>query len=742
MCGWAVRPALNQLEFDGETRRIEGRAMAVLVELVLSSGQLCSKRRLIKAVWGESFVSDEVLTHAISELRKAFGDEPRNPRFIQTVPRKGYRLIAPVEWLEEAGGGAAESTFPYRILEKIGGGGMGLVYRAEDSRLHRIVALKFLPPNLVSDSKARARLWREARAAAALEHRNIATVFDVGVDPQGQTYLTMAYYPGQTLREKIEGGPLSVVEACHYARQTAEGLAAAHVKGILHRDIKPANVLITAGDEVKIVDFGLAKSVTDPGLTITNPGVTPGTVLYMSPESLSGEDVDLRSDLWSLGVVLYEMLAGSPPFSGDSIPVATHSILHDRIQRPRALRPEIPVDLERLVLDLLQRDPRLRPVNAERVVDRLASIFGSDAFSLPAERWQLPWGHWVGRLLASAKHAWRRLARPVAWSSLGAIAASALWLSQLGRTSTGATSRQALAFDLRPPSAVGFAGGVDSSAAVSRDGEWVVFIGEDEAGKREPWSISLDGRSEIHLSGAERPGQPFWSPDGRYIGFFDANRLKTQALDGGPPVELARVSSEFRGGSWGTLAGNEVIVFAPGSRQGLSLVQIRNGLVETLTTPDRSRDEIGHLWPQVLENGEQFIYFVSSNDRGIRGIYLRSLEENLGRKILDTSASAIMASGHLLYLSESSLMARPFDVERVSFSGPASLVTEGVSAFFTYQGAFSASSTGVLVYSNEFATVGTLLRQTDFQGRELGVLTHPGAYRNPTLSRDSRNVVV
>jgi eukaryotic-like serine/threonine-protein kinase len=277
----------------------------------------------------------------------------------------------------------------YQILEPLGGGGMGEVYRARDLELDRLVALKFLPWHLAADSEARARLTREARAASALDHPNVAVVYEIGTTapaadgPAEGLFIAMAHYAGETLKQKLARGPLPVEEAIDYARQAADGLAAAHEAGMVHRDIKPANLMVTGRGELKIVDFGLAKLA---GAEVTHEGSTPGTIAYMSPEQTRGGVIDARSDVWSLGVVLHEMLAGVRPFPAVDGAVLLHAIRHDEPAPLREVRPDVPAALERLVERCLRKNPDDRYAHAGELLTDLRALLAGGAPVPPPRR--------------------------------------------------------------------------------------------------------------------------------------------------------------------------------------------------------------------------------------------------------------------------------------------------------------------------------------------------------------------
>jgi serine/threonine-protein kinase len=367
---WRVRPALGQLERDGAAASIEARSLQVLSCLARHAPNVVSKQRLIREVWGEAFVSEEVLSHAIWELRKVFGDEARNPRYIQTIAKKGYRLLADVSL-----GAAPEPLAPgckiehYEILAPLGGGAMGEVYKAKDLRLGRTVALKFLPADLARDPSARRRFLREAQAVALLDHPNVATLYEAGETAGGRAFLALAFYEGETLQQKLERGPLPLAEALAIARQIAAGLAAAHSRQIVHRDIKPANVVVLPDGTVKLLDFGLAKLAG--ATTLTRLGSSPGTPAYKSPEQTLGEKVDPRSDLWALGVVLYEMVTGRVPFGGEYEQAVIYAILHEP---PRPLDGAFPPELATVIARSLAKEPAARYTTAEEMERALVQI--------------------------------------------------------------------------------------------------------------------------------------------------------------------------------------------------------------------------------------------------------------------------------------------------------------------------------------------------------------------------------
>src|SRR6266705_4659660 len=380
------------LILDGKPVPLAHKAFEALLMLVENAGHLVDKDDLMRRLWPDTFVEEANVAKHVSLLRKILSEATNGREYIETIPKRGYRFVVEVMEVADAEADSTLQVLPgsnligkkvshYRVLEILGGGGMGLVYKAEDLKLGRRVALKFLPEELASDPVALGRFEREARAASALNHPNICTIHGTE-EHEGQPFIVMELLEGETVRELISAAAVSSRQACDQrtplqldklldvAIQVTEGLDAAHRKGIIHRDIKPANVFVTTQGQAKILDFGLAKLAplsaigtdvsTTAGKDLTSPGTTLGTVAYMSPEQARAEEVDGRTDLFSLGLLLYEMGTGAQAFSGPSAAVVYDAILNRRPIPPARLNPSLPVDLDRSIDKALEKERRFR----------------------------------------------------------------------------------------------------------------------------------------------------------------------------------------------------------------------------------------------------------------------------------------------------------------------------------------------------------------------------------------------
>jgi serine/threonine protein kinase len=586
---------------------------------------------------------------------------------------------------------------------------MGEVYKARDTRLDRIVALK------IARTEFSERFEREARAVAALNHTNICPLYDVGPN-----YLVMEYLEGIPLK-----GPLPLDQALKYAIQICDALDAAHKKGITHRDLKPANILLTKSG-VKLLDFGLAKIAQTArapddatlSMALTGKHETVGTLYYMSPEQLqaqtTGKEIDARSDIFSFGIVLYEMLTGKRAFEGAS----AASVIAAILERPApSIAAFAPPPLDRLLQLCLKKDPDDRWQSARDLRNELQWIADTGvAAASPGGR---PPGRWRSSL---------------GWIVAAVLGALLLLLALFDRSGRNAGSLVRLT--INPPEKSVIFDSLGNTVpvpqfAISPDGRTIALVAAVREGNSTLWLRSLDDVVLRPLSGTEFASSPFWSPDGRWIGFFAEGKLKKIPAGGGP-VQVLASSGIARGASWGV---DGTIVFAKGNT-GLFRVASTGGTVSEVTRLDSSLQEGSHRWPSFLPDGRHFLYEIRSGLPEQQGIYAGSIEGKTKKRLLPHDSAAVYAApGYLLYLDGDTILAQPFDSDRLELSGQPVMVAGQVGHASSGYAAMSVSDSSILAYSGPMMRPGRLT-WFDRGGQPVSTVAAEGNYTDFRLSPD------
>ena len=586
---------------------------------------------------------------------------------------------------------------PYEILAPLGAGGMGVVYRARDTRLGRDVALKFLPQGFAEDPERHARFEREAKLLAALNHPNIAVLY--GLEHlDGQHALAMELVEGEGLEERIVRGAVPLEEALPIARQVADALEAAHEKGIVHRDLKPANVKVRPDGAVKVLDFGLAKAWDEqasgsdlafsPTITghHTRAGVILGTAAYMSPEQARGKAADKRADIWAFGCLLFEMLSGRKAFEGETVSDVLAAVL--KTDPDWDLLPsDVPPAIRRVLTRCLERNPklRIRDIGDARFELDEAARGGATGAAIPADG-SIP-------VVGARGGAWL----PWTVALLGAALGVGLTLNSMRARSSGMPSVRAYVL---PPEGVTFAfDGATGGAVISPDGRRLAFVAGGAVSPRRLWVRSLDSLTAQPLEGTSGASYPFWSPDSRFLGFFAQGKLEKIDTFGGPSQVIC-ATGEARGGTW---SAEGVIVFAPAVSSGLQRVPSAGGTPTDVTKLDRAHGQTSHRWPVFLPDGRHFLFWAGSPESAAQttsGIYVASLAGGEPRFVVHADSDGLYAPpGFLLYILDQTLMARPFDAGRQELTGEALPVAELVSNPESYRlGRFTVSQDGTLVY--------------------------------------------
>jgi eukaryotic-like serine/threonine-protein kinase len=629
---------------------------------------------------------------------------------------------------------------PYEIQSALGAGGMGEVYRARDIRLDRTVAIKILPAHLSSSAELKARFEREARAVSSLNHPHICHLYDIG-SQEGTSFLVMEYLEGESLADRLHKGALPLKQALEFGIQIAEALATAHRACILHRDLKPANVMLTATG-AKLLDFGLAKSsptlsgaaaaisgmtpstptmtiaeLSSPSKGLTQRGTVIGTFQYIAPEVLQGAEADARSDIFSLGCVLYEMATGRRAFEGKSQLSVLTGILEKDPGPVSRVQPTSPAALDHAVKTCLEKNPEERFQTAHDVKVQLKWIAegATQSGAIPAKPRRLGW-------FISGAAIFLALVLVAAYLTLNAR--------------PGAVVRSFLL----PPPGTSFVTMAPSSGppAISPDGTRLVFSARDEKGTLLLYLQELSSVTPHPLAGTDDASYPFWSPDGQEIGFFAGGRLKKISASGGPPQVLCDATIG-RGGAWSK---EGIIVFAPGPSTSLLRVPAVGGTPEPATRLAADRGENSHRWPYFLPDGRHFIYWARST-RGVREhtVYVGSLGSLDAKPVMKSELMALYVPNYLLFLRDQTLMAQPFNTRSLETTGAAVPIAEHTAInSTTNRPIFTASDNGMLVYQTGSTQSGWRLLWFARDGQQNGSVAGLAAYLDPAISPDGTRV--
>jgi len=604
---------------------------------------------------------------------------------------------------------AGQTLLHYRLAEKVGSGGMGVVFRATDTILDRDVAIKVLPDLFSTDGERLARFEREAKLLASLNHPNVAAIY--GLHQSGAVrFLAMELVPGEDLAQRLSRGRLGVKEALEAGLGIASALEYAHDRGIVHRDLKPANVKVTPEGVVKVLDFGLAKALdpTASGVSQVDPSLSPtitiagtqaglilGTAAYMSPEQAAGKPVDRRADIWAFGVVLFEMLAGRPLFSGETVSHVLAGVLKDEpdwAALPGDLAPRLRDLLERCLRKDRQR--RLQSIGDARVL--LEEIIADPrAGAVPAAV-----GPGIDAAAGAAPGRGARGALP--WIVAGGLAAAlvaALAWQRFVRPAEGPAGAARFAISL--PTGYRPATEDYPCLAISPDGRRLAIVGKDAEGIRRIILRDLDQIEPRVLPETDNAEAPFFSPDGEWLGFFSGAALKKVAVGGGRPIAVATADDNNRGATWGP---DGIIYLADGTQGGLLKVPGGGGETAPFTRPDAEKNERTHRWPHLLPGGQALLFTADTfettefyDDATIAAIDISTGER---RSLVEQSSQAqYLPGGHLVFARGGSLFAVPFDPATLRTRGSPTLVVQGVAADIA-SGAvhFAVSQTGLLLY--------------------------------------------
>jgi len=620
---------------------------------------------------------------------------------------------------------------PYEILTPLGSGGMGEVYRARDTRLDRNVAIKILPREISSDPVRKQRFEREAKTISSLNHPHICVLHDVG-SQDGLSYLVMECLEGETLAKRLEKGPLPLEQVLKFGAQIADALDKAHRSCVVHRDLKPGNIMLAATG-AKLLDFGLAKptvtlataatlTVTTPSCPVTEQGTIVGTFQYMSPEQVEGKELDGRSDIFSLGAVLYEMVTGQHAFEGKSQLSVASAILEKEPAPITGIKPLTPPGLDHAIRRCLAKDPDERWQTARDLALELKWMSeGTSQVAGPAK--------------GSQSNTPFRL---VVWLASGALAVGLLTSVSWLRRPAATTRKMYFSAPF---------GLTAKDMAIAPNGHTIAVAGMDETGhKNMLWLYEVGSKGAKNLPDTNGANFPFWSPDGQFVGFFAAGKLKKVNIADGTVQTLCDAWSG-RGGSWNR---DGIIIFTPTGQlnEGLYRISATGGTPIRISSPDKSRGESSHRWPVFLPDGRHFLYMAfdvsQKAARGSDAIFMGALDSKEKRFVTSATANVgYAAPGYLVFYRDNLLLGQRFDAEKFELTGEAVPLLNDIQYLPRMARAeFSVSSGGLLVAQSSSGVSLSRLVWFDRHGRELSVVSNPDTYANVTLSPNGRSVAL
>jgi serine/threonine protein kinase len=620
---------------------------------------------------------------------------------------------------------AGQTLGQYRILKLLGSGGMGQVYKARDTRLDRSVAIKILAQSVSERPEFRARFRREAQALAKVNHPNICVIHDVG-HQDGLDYIVMEHLEGETLAHRLEKGGIPPGDVIKFASEIADALDTVHRQGVIHRDLKPGNIMLTKSG-TKLLDFGLANLVPNSNVAlstmtemdITAEGTIVGTLHYMAPEQVQGKEADARSDIFSLGTILYELLTGQKAFDGKN-PVSVVAAILNREPDPfEKLNDPKSKALDYVIRKCIAKNPDDRFQSAHDLLLHLRWIAQEDGTS-------------TSQPMRSA----RSFKAVLLVGTLAIIFATSLLM--IRRNAEPTEQATLMRFPMYPPLDRNFL----SPGYVSPDGRLVAFVSLNENGDHLIWVRSLDSLEAKPLAGTEGTLPPFfWSPDSKQIGFFTSTHLKKVTLPDGPAQTLAEVrpfaSGASGGGSW---SHDGTILFVAGARGPLFRVSADgSGVPSAATALSEPQEEYAHVWPFFLPDGKHFLYEARTENFEKTGIYVGLLGSTDRKRVLDGNAlPAYAPPGYLLFTRGGKLLVQAFNAARLELSGDPMVVASSLKAM----GAYSVSQNGILTLSVAQAPPKTQLIWFGRKGEQIRSLTSPDMFYDPVLSPSGREIAL